>query len=729
MALTSLYAGISGLNVNSDAISLIGNNIANSNTIGFKSGRIQFKDIVSSSLGGGTAGQIGRGATTGGISTLFTQSSFETTTRGTDLAIDGDGFFIVADGATNFYTRAGDFIFDKEGLLVNSSDLAVQGWKVDEDGQTSGDIGDINVSDVSSSSKPTSSVSLGANLDSTAETKLVLNDYNNRFVLKFGPVGGTTTPTSVVVSLINGTYTGETLANEIQAKIQDDPIFKDATTGVALPSDFTVTYSKVTGKFTFTNNTGNPVALDVTTDSNFGPDTDMSMREVLGLEIKDRDTTLAGVDNIAIANGTNFISDVLPRLSDKLFYVNNNNNTIIFNIGAIEYQANIAVQADPYTSLFTRDIVAPNAKVPAADSMAIALAAAMNGATQTSDGVTALVDPAMFSVDYDDESGKFTIIAGSTTVFDEVRFKWGDERTSAEQLVGFASEYDPNNTKTVTSFTITGNVVGTSGSVESVFSPNTVFDPTAATYSTAMNVYDTLGSPHTVTVYFKKQGSNQWEWHAVMNSSSLDNGIPSDDGSDRLMEVGSGGTLEFNSNGSLKSESGHNDVYFNFAGGATLMQEIDVNFGDSTIEGGSGLDGTTQYADSSATFSQTQDGFPAGSLSGVNISSDGLISGIFSNGEIKALARLALAMFNSPWGLEKKGDNVWAETIASGNVSVGLPGSAGRGTIASNSLEQSNVDIATEFVKMIAAQRAFQANAKMITTSDELLNEVVNLKR
>ncbi|MCK5680932.1 flagellar hook-basal body complex protein, partial [bacterium] len=289
----------------------------------------------------------------------------------------------------------------------------------------------------------------------------------------------------------------------------------------------------------------------------------------------------------------------------------------------------------------------------------------------------------------------------------------------------FASEYDPNNTKTVTSFTITGSA----GDVESVFAPNTVFDATAATYSTAMNVYDTLGSPHTVTVYFKKQGSNQWEWHAVMNSSDLDNGVPNDDGSERLMEVGSGGILQFNPNGSLKSESGHNDVYFNFAGGATLMQDIDVNFGSSTTEGGSGLDGTTQYADSSATFSQTQDGFPAGSLSGVNIGSDGLISGIFSNGEIKPIARLALAMFNSPWGLEKKGDNVWAETINSGNVSVGLPGTAGRGTIAANSLEQSNVDIATEFVKLIAAQRAFQANAKMITASDELLTEVVNLKR
>lgn len=106
-----------------------------------------------------------------------------------------------------------------------------------------------------------------------------------------------------------------------------------------------------------------------------------------------------------------------------------------------------------------------------------------------------------------------------------------------------------------------------------------------------------------------------------------------------------------------------------------------------------------------------------------------MISGIFTNGEIKDLAQLALAMFESPWGLNKKGNNIWAETLSSGNVSIGLPGTAGRGTVASNSLEQSNVDIATEFVKMIAAQRAFQANAKMITTSDELLSEVVNLKR
>ena len=712
MALTSLYAGISGLNVNSDAISLIGNNIANSNTIGFKSGRIQFKDIVSSSLGGGTAGQIGRGATTSGISTLFTQSSFETTTRGTDLAIDGDGFFIVADGDVDYYSRAGDFIFDKDGLMINSSGLAVQGWKVDDEGKTTGDIGDINVSDVSSSSKPSTSVGLGANLDSTSEAKFVLNDYNGRFVMD---VAGT----EVIVNL-SGTFTGKTLASQLENTIQTNVAFTTAL-GAGSPSDFTVSYSDVTGKFSFTNGTAANMELTLDNPSGGTPANDFTMHEILGLEIIDRDGA-AGVDNIALLSSTQITSDVLPRLSDRLFYVNDDNNSLVFSIGANEFQAIIPVQADPYTTLFYSD---GTDKVPSGSSIASALAAALNSATDTSGGVATVAATTTFSANFDDETGKIEIIATAVAGTDDIRFKWEDDRTSAEQLLGFASEFDPDNVTSAITFEISGN----SGSVESVFPPNTVFDATASTYSTAMNVYDTLGSPHTITAYFKKLASNVWEWHIAVDSTDLDNGIPKTDGTPSLMEVGPGGILQFNPNGSLNSETFNDNVMFNFSGGADLMQEIDVDFGSSTSEGGSGLDGTTQYANASATFSQTQDGFPAGSLSGVSVGTDGMISGIFTNGEIKDLAQLALAIFNSPWGLDKKGDNIWAETINSGNVSVGLPGTAGRGSIASNSLEQSNVDIATEFVKMIAAQRAFQANAKMITTSDELLNEVVNLKR
>ncbi len=699
MSLTSLYAGVSGLNVNGDSISVIGNNIANSNTVGFKSGRVQFQDIVSKSIGGGGSSQIGRGVHTGNISTLFTQSSFETTSRTTDLAIDGDGYFIVQDNGINYYTRAGDFIFDKDGFMVNSSDLQVQGWKVDESGNTIGDITDINISDVSSSSKATTEVSIGANLDSTAETKFVITDNNNQLV-----IGGVTEP----LVFNSGTYTGETLAAAMQDKIR---------TGLG-NNNFDVTYSNVTGKFTFANNTGSDVTFDLANgyDPSASPPTGSTIKELIGMPVKDRDGN-AGPDDFVVADGSTAIGDT-PRLTDKLFYVNNNNNTIIFTDDGHEFQAVIPVQSTPYTTL-KYDSGGTIEDDPS--SMAAALETALNGATAT-DGSSTLSNT--YAVDYDDDTGKFTIRCSAGTA--DVTFNWDDERTSAEQLLGFASEYDTNNTLTVNSFSITGGT----GYIESVYSPNTVFDPTAATYSTALNVYDTLGSPHTITLYFKKVSSNNWEWYASMSSEDLDNGIPDGiNGTPQPMMVGGGGTLEFNPNGSLKSVTGNDDIYFNFAGGADLLQPIDINFGTSSSEGGSGLDGTTQYANASATFSQSQDGFPAGALSGVNVGRDGLISGVFSNGEIKPLAQLALAMFQSPWGLAKEGNNLWAETVESGNVSVGLPKTAGRGEIASNSLEQSNVDIATEFVRMIAAQRAYQANARMITTSDDLLQEVVNLKR
>ncbi|MEA3240472.1 MAG: flagellar hook-basal body complex protein [Pseudomonadota bacterium] len=694
MALTSLYAGVSGLNVNGDAISVIGNNIANSNTIGFKSGRVQFQDIVSQSLGGGAASsQIGRGAHTGNISTLFTQSSFETTSRTTDLAVDGEGFFIVNDNGINYYTRAGDFIFDKDGYMVNSSELRVQGWGVSEDGGTTGDITDINIADVSSSSRATSEVGIGANLDSTSETRFVIDEYNNQLV-----VTGVTDP----IEFNAGTYTGETLAAAMEEKIRAG-ISRD---------DFDVTYSTVTGKFTFTNrNSSNDVVLEVNSENS-------TIKELIGLPVKDRDdppTSPPVPTDVTIAADSNFLSGI-PRLTDKLFYVNNNNNTIIFTEGgATEFQAVIPVQSEPYNTLKYGD---SNAIKDDPASMAQALEDALNAA----DDGTGTTPTNAYTVDYDDATGKFTITSDGA---EDVRFEWQDERTSAEQLLGFASEFDEDNTLTVNSFTITG-----AGDVTSVYSPNTVFDPTAATYSTALNVYDTLGSPHTVTLYFKKVASNNWEWYAAMSSEDLDNGIPNGAaGTPQPMMVGGGGILQFNPNGSLQSVTGADDVYFNFAGGADLLQPIDIDFGNSTSAGGSGLDGTTQYANASATFSQSQDGFPAGALSGVSVGREGLISGVFSNGEIKPLAQLALGMFQSPWGLVKEGNNLWAETVESGNVSIGLPKTAGRGEIASNSLEQSNVDIATEFVRMISAQRAYQANARMITTSDELLNEVVNLKR
>ncbi|HPX19044.1 MAG TPA: flagellar hook-basal body complex protein, partial [Deltaproteobacteria bacterium] len=138
---------------------------------------------------------------------------------------------------------------------------------------------------------------------------------------------------------------------------------------------------------------------------------------------------------------------------------------------------------------------------------------------------------------------------------------------------------------------------------------------------------------------------------------------------------------------------------------------------------------STQYADASTTVYQTQDGYGTGFLENISVDTDGVMVGHYSNGQILYLYRVGLAKFNNDQALNKVGGNLWAATRASGDAITGHPGENGLGRIAPNSLEQSNVDIASEFVKMITTQRGFQANSRIITTTDDMLQELINLKR
>ena len=165
-------------------------------------------------------------------------------------------------------------------------------------------------------------------------------------------------------------------------------------------------------------------------------------------------------------------------------------------------------------------------------------------------------------------------------------------------------------------------------------------------------------------------------------------------------------------------------------GAATQNQLITYDFGTSvTTNGGSGLNGTTQFGSQSALVQQTQNGFAAGSLQAFNVDTNGTISGRFSNGQLRALAQVALARFPDPLGLTRIGKNVFAESGNSGQPIIGAPESAGLGRILSSQLELSNVDLGEAFIDLIAAQRGFQANSRVITTTDEILQELVNLRR
>lgn len=238
------------------------------------------------------------------------------------------------------------------------------------------------------------------------------------------------------------------------------------------------------------------------------------------------------------------------------------------------------------------------------------------------------------------------------------------------------------------------------------------------TYSTSVVVYDSLGIGHTVTYDFAKTAANTWTY----NITSLD-AAAAGGGS----VTGGSGTLTFNADGTLASPAADVlDITFNwntsFGSSPTL---IDWDIWDAAATTAN----ITQYGAPSSTSSTTQDGYGAGSVSSIVVRTDGVIEAVYTNGQTAELAQVALTTFNNPHGLLKLGENRYAETITSGAPSTGEAGTGGRGAIAGNALELSNVDIAQEFTNIIVAQRGYQANSRVITTSDELMQEALNIKR
>lgn len=549
---SSLYTGISGLNANMENLSVIGNNISNVNTVGFKGSRVTFGDVLSQTLTGGAGtNQIGLGVTMSSIQKVFTQGAFETTGSALDLAINGNGFYMVGDPTLNttYYTRAGQFSTDKDGYIRNPEGLRLQGYMANTAGALQNTVTDLRLATKTITPSATTSATLDANLDSNA---------------------------------------------------------------------------RVTG-FVFTSGS---------------------------------------------------------------------NDQLVFDVGG-----------GPVTA----SIVTDGGLVSGSAATGLEVAAALKSALQAQNGNTDT-----YTVTYDDQTGIFTI-ANDTGNAAGVTIDWG--ASSASSLLGYSGA---------------GSVAVAVGADDSAATKvaGGAFDLANAgdtsNFSTPVTVYDSLGNDHVVTLYFRKDSlgatGNTWEWFGVVNARESTSGNT---------EIQAQGTITFNTSGSLYSESGvaYPTGGFNFTGGALQNQIISFDFGTSITQGGTGTDGTTQYGTGSGVSMLTQDGYSSGTLQRVSINQDGIIKGIFTNGNDLTLGQVLLADFASPTGLASAGMNLYQETFDSGQPLIGGAGSAGRGLVQSSTLELSNVDIAREFVNMITAQRGFQANSKIITTTDELLAELVNLKR
>jgi flagellar hook protein FlgE len=276
------------------------------------------------------------------------------------------------------------------------------------------------------------------------------------------------------------------------------------------------------------------------------------------------------------------------------------------------------------------------------------------------------------------------------------------------------------------------------GNLDQTATPLT-WDPaspkTTSNFTTSMTVYDSLGKAIQLDIYFAKNDetntqagdSGDWTYHVMTDGANLASdalGAPATAGT--ATEVATG-TLRFDTQGRLISNitdlSGFNPK------DSVNPQDLTFNFGTGTDDGGSGLDGLTQYAATSAVSFVTQAGSSSGSLSSISIGQDGTITGGFTNGQTRTLGQLIIANFKAPDQLGRVGSTLYTEKPSSGPPTLGTPATADRGSVTAGTLEQSNVDISKEFIRMIAAQRNFQANSKTLTTADQLLAELMQLKR
>lgn len=638
--LASLFAGVAGLRNHQVRMNVIGNNISNINTVGFKSGRSVFQEALvqtlrgagrpSSVSGGSNPIQLGLGMNVASIDNLFTQGGLELTGQISDLAIQGNGFFILSDGNQKFYTRAGAFGFDANSYLVNPSNgLYVQGKMADPSGTipSTSTVGNIQLPfGQQDPAKVTTRVSYGNNLDASA-TRSEATITNS-----ITPTNGITLVSGVARNGAGGTHaitiTGSnaTFATGSGAHIG----LPAALTGNETLGALGVTSATLT----LTVDTGSPI-------------------------------TITGLTTSSTVNDLVNSIDILDGINAQLV------------AGEIQIERTKAGAA--YT-------VTTNTAV-AGDIANRILGQAAGGAFSVANGT----DHDLVATDV------FTPSVGGTPV---------------TTLLGITTS---QTTGLATGVTGLGDGGVTIGSADSGLMAGTASITTKDTAkATSLTVFDSLGGTHTLmTNFVKSHEPNKWYWNSALQGGEV-------------ISSGGSGTVEFNSNGSLLRwgfDGGADKLIFDPNNGAQLAQ-IDLFAGTSGK-----YDGLTGFSGVETVAAINQDGYGMGILDKISIDPTGLIIGIFTNGVSRNLAQITLADFNNEAGLLKSGESLFQTSANSGEGIEGVAGETVSATISSGALESANVDLAQEFTNMIIAQRGFQSNARVITTSDNMLDDLVNLKR
>lgn len=243
-------------------------------------------------------------------------------------------------------------------------------------------------------------------------------------------------------------------------------------------------------------------------------------------------------------------------------------------------------------------------------------------------------------------------------------------------------------------------------------------DPTTYNHSTSATLYDSLGNPLTLTTYYRKTANNQWDVYARINNPNM----PASASNPTMLNGGAAQSLSFNSDGTLSTPAGGSlafGSYTSIAGASPLTVTLDI---------GTGKSGTTQFGNSFAVNELSQVGYASAALTGLQVDKTGVIKARYSNGQTKDIGQVVLANFKNSQGLQSVGANRWMETLASGSPTLNNPGSTNVGLVQSGALEDSNVDLTSELVNMITAQRYYQANAQTIKVQDAVMQTLINLR-
>lgn len=842
----SLWSGVSGLQAHQVAMDVEGNNISNVNTKGFKYSRADFGTMFSQTVkiataptdgrGGSNPLQIGLGVSVSSTTRIHSQGSVQTTNKNTDVAINGDGFFMVSDdgGLTRYLTRDGDFKLDAYGNFVNNAGFVVQGWNINWDNQT-----------IDSSRSPqnifidpgmhipaakSTEVAIKANLNSglnigTSSRNLYALDsvhgWNNK----------TQRPEDENDTGTTQFYTTSKNAVEVTEKgVDAGSLFNANGTGLNLREGQGIWVSYADAKFTtdkpanvnvfdpnnHTNQNGsifwgdkdNTVNLDITLNGvNIQNANIRSLDEAIAYintftaPTDTRDGTGVKAVKKADGSGIEFVNDNADGTTDNMKNINltvhqantagerhqinwvaaNNNFTATStknnaNSVWIPTAANVNGNAESIQIITAHKYVYSSNPVdigpmynpdggpqfqPGVGTNAPTDPASLNywnaiqGSLKNSDARTfrttedlreLLQRDARYGVDYDGDGSKpydaddiNQAVKVVVTENGNFAISNANETSTIPANAGAgtnAATTDPKNMSfNITAYSNKQGTVSTNDAFTKIFKAfdgplvigNQIKESEQlklSAFSAGLEIYDSLGSKHTLEVQFVKQSTTQDggnEWQMIIRVPEPAEINTTGEGPTNIIV----GTARFNNDGSLASYTPRT-INFSPNNGAAPNQQIKLSFGTSGSN-----DGLVSSNSASTLTGQATDGYTSGNLKpdAIRVDDKGNILGEFTNGKTFAVAKIAMASVANNSGLEEIGGNLFKVTANSGNIVVGEAGTGGRGEMKTSALEMSNVDLSRSLTELIIIQRGYQANSKTISTSDQMLQTLIQLKQ